>query len=91
MRLGTWLAQREGMQSEASNDIKKVQLEDNYLNQKPETMNLKIRMVKIMERGIMVLRPFVVIWQANSNNQNIASECNQIKEEFNCDRAKIEV
>ena len=79
------------MQSEASNDIKKVQLEDNYLNQKPETMNLKIRMVKIMERGIMVLRPFVVIWQANSNNQNITSECNQRKEEFNCDRAKIEV
>ena len=91
MRLGTWLAQREGMQSEALNDIKKVQLEDNYLNQKPETMNLKIRMVKIMERGIMVLRPFVVIWQANSNNQNITSEYNRRKEEFNCDRAKIEV
>ena len=91
MRLGTWLAQREGMLSEASDDIKKVQLEDNYLHQKPETMDLKIKMLKIMEKGNMVLRPFVVIWQASSNNQNFTSEFNQRMEKLNCDRAKIEV
>ena len=62
MRLGTWLAQREGMQNEALASIKEVQLEDNYLQQKPETMDLKIKMVKVMEQGNVVLRPFVVIW-----------------------------
>ena len=91
MRLGTWLAHREGMSSEELDGIKEVQLENDYLHQKPETMDLKIKMVKIMEKGNMVLRPFVVIWQANSNNQNITSEYNRRKEEFNCDRAKIEV
>ena len=48
MRLGTWLAQREGIQNEALDGVKEVQLEDNYLHQKPETMDLKIKMVKIM-------------------------------------------
>ena len=92
MRLGTWLAQREGMQNEALDGIKEVQLEDNYLDQKPETMNLKIKMVKIMEKGNMVRRPFVVIWQASSNNKSFTSECNQRMQKLNCgDRAKIEV
>ena len=65
MRLGTWLAHREGIQNEALNGIKEVQLEDNYLHQKPDTMDLKINMVKIIEKGNMVLRPFVLIWQAS--------------------------
>ena len=92
MRLGTWLAQREGILSEASDDIKKVQLEDNYLDQKPETMDLKIKMLKIMEKGNMVLRPFVVIWQASSNNKSFTSECYQRMPELYCgDRARIEV
>ena len=91
MRLGTWLAQREGIQNEALDDIKEVQLEDNYLHQKPETMDLKIKMVKIREKGNMVWRPFVVIWQASSKNHNFTSECNQRMQELNYDRAKIEV
>ena len=91
MRLGTWLAHREGIPIEALDGTKEVQLENDYLHQKPKTMDLKIKMVKIMEKGNMVLRPFVVIWQANSNNHNITSEYNRRKEEFNCDRAKIEV
>ena len=92
MRLGTWLAQREGIQNEALDGIKEVQLEDNYLHQKPETMDLEINMVKIMEKGNMVLRPFVLIWQASSKNKSFSSECNQRMKELNCvDRAKIEV
>ena len=91
MRLGSWLAQREGIQNEALDDLKEVQLEDNYLHQKPETMDLKIKMVKIKEKGNMVLRPYVLIWQASSNNQNFTSEFNQRMEKLNCDRAKIEV
>ena len=92
MRLGTWLANREGVQNEALDGINEIQLEDNYLHQKPETMDLKIKMVKILEKGNMVLRPFVMIWQASSNNQSFTSECNQRKQEINCyDRAKIEV
>ena len=92
MRLGTWLAHREGMSNEELDGIKEVQLENDYLHQKPETMDLKIKMVKIMEKGNMVLRPFVVIWQASSNNQNFTIECNQRMEELKCgDRAKIEV
>ena len=85
------MAQREGIQNEATDDIKKVQLEYNYLHQKPETMDLKIKMVKIKEKGNMVLRPYVFIWQASSNNQNFISECKQRMQELNCDRAKIEV
>ena len=85
------MAQREGIQNEATDDIKKVQLEYNYLHQKPETMDLKIKMVKIKEKGNMVLRPYVMIWQASSNNQNFISECKQRMQELNCDRAKIEV
>ena len=92
MRLGTWLAHREGMSNEELDGIKEVQLENDYLHQKPETMDLKIKMVKIMEKGNMVLRPFVVIWQASSTNQNFTFECNQRMEELKCgDRAKIEV
>ena len=92
MRLGTWLAQREGIQNEALDGVKEVQLEDNYLHQKPETMDLKIKMVKIMEKGNIVLRPFVVIWQASSKNKSSTSECNQRMQQLNCvDRAKIEV
>ena len=92
MRLGTWLAQREGIQNAALDGIKEVQLEDNYLHQKPETMDLEINMVKIMEKGNMVLRPFVLIWQASSKNKSFSSECNQRMQEWNCvDRAKIEV
>ena len=92
MRLGTWLTQREGMQNEALASIKEVQLEDNYLQQKPETMDLKIKMVKVMEQGNVVLRPFVVIWQASSNNKSFTSESNQRMQELYCgDRAKIEV
>ena len=92
MRLGTWLAHREGMSNKEWDGIKEVQLENDYLHQKPETMDLKIKMVKIMEKGNMVLRPFVVIWQASSKNKSFTSECNQRKEELKCgDRAKIEV
>ena len=85
------MTQREGIQNEATDDIKKVQLEYNYLHQKPETMDLKITIVKIKEKGNMVLRPHVMIWQASSNNQNFISECKQRMQELNCDRAKIEV
>ena len=92
MRLGTWLAHREGMSNKEWDGIKEVQLENDYLHQKPKTMDLKIKMVKIMEKGNMVLRPFVVIWQASSNKQNFTFECNQRMEELKCgDRAKIEV
>ena len=92
MRLGTWLAHREGMPNEELDGIKEVQLENDYLHQKPETMDLKIKMVKIMEKGNMVLRPFVVIWQASSNNKSFTSECNQRMQELHCgDRDKIEV
>ena len=56
MRLGTWLAQREGGQNGELHDVKKVQLEENYLKQDPEAMNLRIKMVKILEKGHMVAR-----------------------------------
>ena len=93
MRLGAWLAQREGGRNVVSDDTKEVQLEDNYLAQNPETMNLRIKMVKIMEKGKMVARPFVVIWQATANNNGFTSESKpaELQELSYEDRAKIEV
>ena len=92
MRLGTWLAHREGIPIEALDGTKEVQLENDYLHLKPETMDLKIMMKKIIEKGHMVMRPFVMIWQASSNNKSMTSECNQIMQKLNYgDRAKIKV
>ena len=92
MRLGTWLAQREVGQNGELHDVKKVQLEENYLKQDPEAMNLRIKMVKILEDGNMVARPFVVIWQATADNKGFTSESKpEMQESYYGDRAKIEV
>lgn len=74
MRLGTWLAQRDGIQNEALDGKKEVQLEENYLHQQPETMDLKIKMVKIMEKGNIVWRPFVV-QTTTASLLNLTNEC----------------
>ena len=55
-------------------------------------MDLNTKMMKIMETGEMVLRPFIVILQASKNNKSFTFECSQTIQELNCgDRAKIEV
>ena len=80
------------MKNEALGGIKEIQLEDNYLNQKLKTMDLKITMVKVMEKGKLVSRPFVLIWHASPKSKSFTSECNPRMQELNyVDRAKIEV
>ena len=71
MRLGTWLAQREGkdaINKMALEGINEEKLEEKYLQHNIDTWDTGVKVVKIVQKGEMVWKPFVVIWQASPNS-----------------------